>query len=74
MGSGTNIKNQIRTLRFHANEMTQKELADQVGVTRQTIHAIENGKYAPSLEIAFKIANVFDVSLDNVFTYSLDEK
>ncbi len=63
------ISNNIRTLRFHANEMTQQMLADEVGVTRQTIVAIEKGKYSPTLEIAFRIANVFDTTLDQVFTY-----
>lgn len=63
------ISNNIRTLRFFNNEMTQKELADKVGVTRQTILAIENGKYSPSLELAFRIAYVFDKPLEEVFSY-----
>ena len=63
------IHNNIRTLRFHNDEMTQKALADKVGVTRQTIFAIEKGKYSPSLEVAFKIALVFGVPLDEVFSY-----
>lgn len=63
------INNNIRTLRFFHNEMTQKELADRVGVTRQTILAIENGKYSPSLEVAFRIAQVFDTPLEEVFSY-----
>lgn len=63
------IKNQIKTLRFMNGEMTQKELADRVGVTRQTIMAIEAAKYSPSLEVAFKIAAVFDLPLENVFQY-----
>jgi putative transcriptional regulator len=63
------IKNNIRRLRFDANEMTQKELADTVGVSRQTIVAIEKGKYSPSLELAFKIALVFDKPLTDVFSY-----
>lgn len=63
------IVNQIRTLRFHHQEMTQQALADRVGVSRQTIVAIEKGKYSPSLEVAFKIAEVFAVSLDQVFQY-----
>ena len=67
------ISNTIRTLRFHNNEMTQKELAEKVGVTRQTIVAIEKSKYSPSLELAFRIAHVFRVPLDEVFTYTLDE-
>lgn len=63
------IENQIRTLRFHANEMTQQELAKRIGVTRQTVNAIEGGKYSPSLEVAFRIAEVFGVSVENVFRY-----
>lgn len=63
------ISNSIRTLRFHHGEMTQKELADRVGVTRQTIVAIEKAKYSPSLEVAFRIARVFGRPLDEVFTY-----
>lgn len=63
------ITNKIRELRFFANEMTQKELAQRVGVTRQTIMSIEKGKYSPSLEVAFKIALVFDKSLQEVFFY-----
>lgn len=63
------IKNDIRTLRFHANEMTQQELADRVGVSRQTIAAIEKEKYSPSLELAFKIARTFTKSLEEVFSY-----
>ncbi len=61
------INNNIRTLRFFANEMTQKDLADKVGATRQTIAAIEKGKYAPSLELAFNLSLVFDVPLEEVF-------
>ena len=67
--SKTNVKNNIRTLRFHRNEMTQQELAEQVGVTRQTIVAIEKERYSPSLESAFKIAVALDVPLDEVFRY-----
>lgn len=63
------INNNIRTLRFMAGEMTQQELADKTGVTRQTIASIENSKYYPTLELAFRIAEVFDVSLGEVFTY-----
>lgn len=63
------ISNNIRKLRFFHNEMTQKELAQKVGVTRQTIVAIENAKYSPSLELAFRIAFVFDCPLEEVFTY-----
>ena len=65
----TKVTNSIRSLRFAASEMTQAELADRVGMTRQTIIAIEQGRYSPSLEVAFKIARVFGVSLDDVFQY-----
>ena len=61
------IKNQIRRLRFDANEMTQEELAIKAGVTRQTILALESQKYSPSLELAFRIAKVFNVPLEDVF-------
>jgi len=64
------ITNNIRTLRFLCNEMTQQELASKVGVTRQTIMAIEKGKYSPSLEVAFKIALVFELPFDEVFQYT----
>ena len=64
------ISNRIRTLRFLDAEMTQKELADLVGVTRQTINAIESNKYSPSLEVAFKISQVFKVPITDVFSYS----
>jgi putative transcriptional regulator len=60
----------IRRLRFDANEMTQAELAKRVGVTRQTIIALEQGRYSPSLELAFKIAESFEVPLEAVFQYS----
>ena len=63
------IHNNLRRLRFDADEMSQQTLAEKVGVTRQTIIAIEKGKYSPSLEVAFKIANVFDVDLGAVFSY-----
>lgn len=63
------VSNNIRKLRFYHDEMTQKELADKVGVTRQTIVAIENAKYAPSLELAFRIALVFESPLEEVFSY-----
>lgn len=72
MAKPTPITNEIRTLRFHAGEMTQAELAKRVGVTRQTIIAIEQGKYSPSLEVAFKIARAFKVGLDAVFHYPED--
>lgn len=73
MGRKTRIVNRIRLLRFMAGEMTQQQLADQVGVTRQTILAIENGKYSPTLELAFAIAKVFRKPLDEVFTYEEDD-
>lgn len=63
------IVNNIRRLRFDAQEMTQQELADNASVTRQTIVAIENGKYSPTLELAFRIALVFNVPVGNVFQY-----
>jgi putative transcriptional regulator len=66
------IRNNIRKLRFFHNEMTQKELANRVGVTRQTILAIENEKYPPSLELAFRISAVFGSPLEEVFTYDPD--
>ncbi|MFW6365297.1 MAG: helix-turn-helix transcriptional regulator [Spirochaetota bacterium] len=66
---GIPISNSIRRLRFETGEMTQQQLADRTGVTRQTIIAIENGKYSPSLELAFRIAATFGVSLDKVFIY-----
>jgi putative transcriptional regulator len=65
----TRVRNNIRRLRFERGEMTQAELAQRVGVTRQTIIAIEQGRYSPSLEMAFQIARAFDVSLDEVFHY-----
>ena len=67
------ISNNIRALRFHANEMTQQDLADRVGVTRQTIHAIEAAKYSPSLVVAFRIASVFGVPIDDVFEYDEED-
>jgi putative transcriptional regulator len=63
------ISNRIRSLRFHAGEMSQAELGRRIGVTRQTIAAIESGKYSPSLEAAFRIAHVFNVPLDKVFQW-----
>jgi putative transcriptional regulator len=65
----SNLSNQIRRLRFENGEMTQEQLADRVGVTRQTIIAIESGKYAPSLPLAFRIACAFAVPLETVFQY-----
>jgi putative transcriptional regulator len=64
------IKNQVRRLRFENGEMTQQQLADRVGVTRQTIIAIEAGKYAPSLPLAFRIARAFRVTVEQVFQYA----
>lgn len=69
MGGGCAIRNSIRELRFNQGEMTQQDLADRIGVTRQTVNAIELGKYSPSLEVAFQIAAVFNVPLDEVFQY-----
>ena len=66
------IDNEIRRLRFENGEMTQAALADKVGVTRQTIIAIEQNKYAPSLEAAFKIADAFSVPLESVFHWKKD--
>ncbi len=69
----TKVTNTIRTLRFANGEMTQAELARRIGVTRQTVIAIEQGRYSPSLENAFQIARVFAVPLDAVFQYSVTE-
>ncbi len=66
----TELKNRIRKLRFEHGEMTQEELARKVDVTRQTIIALEAGKYAPSLLLAFRIAEVFGVKVEDVFQYS----
>ena len=63
------LTNKIRRLRFDNHEMTQQQLADKAGVTRQTIIAIEQGKYAPSLPLAFKIARAFKVGIDDVFQF-----
>ena len=65
----TRITNRIRALRFAHDEMTQAQLAQHIGVTRQTVIAIEQGRYSPSLEMAFQIARVFHVPLDEVFQY-----
>jgi putative transcriptional regulator len=65
----THVTNSIRALRFANGEMTQADLADRIGVTRQTVIAIEQGKYSPSLEMAFQIARAFNVRLDEVFQY-----
>ncbi len=65
------ISNNIRKLRFFANEMTQQELAERAGVSRQTIISIEAGKYTPSLELAFRLAEAFGVKLEEVFEYTV---
>lgn len=70
----TRVTNNIRALRAAADNMTQAELADRLGVTRQTVIAIEQGKYSPSLEMAFQLARVFSVTLDTVFQYPTGEK
>ena len=71
--SSNRVTNSIRTLRFMKGEMTQQELADRIDVTRQTVVAIEQGRYAPSLEIAFRIAEVFGVKMEEVFQYQPPE-
>ncbi|MEU8003096.1 helix-turn-helix transcriptional regulator [Catellatospora sp. NPDC049111] len=68
----TRVTNRIRVLRAEHGDMTQAELAERVGVTRQTVIAIEQGRYSPSLEMAFQIAHVFKVPLDDVFQYPED--
>jgi putative transcriptional regulator len=68
------VRNNIRKLRFLHGEMTQEELAEKAGVTRQTIIALEGGKYAPSLELAFRIALAFGVPLDEVFSYTAEDE
>jgi putative transcriptional regulator len=70
----TKVTNSIRALRFAHDEMKQADLAKAIGVTRQTLIAIEQGKYSPSLEVAFKIARVFKVSLEDVFQYPEEEE
>lgn len=67
------ISNNIRKLRFLHNEMTQQQLAEKVGVTRQTIIAMEQDKYSPSLELAFRIARIFNAPLEEVFSYEATE-
>jgi len=66
------IDNQIRRLRFEHDEMTQQALADRVGCTRQTIIVLEHGRYVPSLALAFKIARVFDLTIEEVFEFNGD--
>ncbi|GAA2738586.1 helix-turn-helix transcriptional regulator [Actinocorallia aurantiaca] len=73
MGKPTKVTNSIRYLRFTHGEMTQADLAARVGVTRQTVIAIEQGRYSPSLEVAFQIARVFGVPLEDVFHYPADK-
>ncbi|TDO48679.1 putative transcriptional regulator [Kribbella sp. VKM Ac-2527] len=70
----TRVTNSIRALRYTRDEMTQAELAKRIGVTRQTVIAIEQGRYSPSLELAFQIAHVLGVPLDDVFQYPGEEK
>ena len=70
----TRVTNSIRALRFSHGEMTQAELADRIGVTRQTLIAIEQGRYSPSLEMAFQLARVFGVGLDDVFQYPEEDQ
>ena len=69
----TLVRNNIRRLRFDADEMTQQALADAIGVTRQTVVAIEKEKYSPFLEVAFRIAGVFGIPLEQVFSYEPPE-
>ena len=69
----TRVTNSIRALRFTHGEMTQAELAERIGVTRQTVIAIEQGRYSPSLEMAFQITKVFDVPFGEVFQYPDNE-
>jgi putative transcriptional regulator len=73
MGKPTRVTNEIRRLRFERSEMTQADLAQRVGVTRQTIIAIEQGRYSPSLETAFEIAQALGAPLDEVFQYRYPE-
>ena len=70
----TQVTNDIRRLRFARGEMTQAELAERIGVTRQTVIAIEQGRYSPSLEMAFQIANALEVPLDAVFHYPTQQQ
>jgi putative transcriptional regulator len=71
--SNNRLTNQVRRLRFENGQMTQQQLADKAGVTRQTIIAIESGKYAPSLPLAFKIAQTFGMSIEAVFQYEAED-
>jgi putative transcriptional regulator len=72
--SKCHVNNSIRKFRFNSDEMTQQQLAGKVGVTRQTIVAIESGKYSPTLELAFRIARVFNVPLEEVFSFDSGEE
>ena len=72
MGKTTRVTNEIRRLRFEAGEMTQAQLADAIGMTRQTVNAIEQGKYSPSLEAAFLIADTLGVQINDVFSYEAE--
>ena len=74
MVKSTSVTNSIRSLRFARGEMTQADLAQRIGVTRQTVIAIEQGRYSPSLEVAFQISRVFGVPLDDVFQYPNSER
>ena len=69
----SHIRNRIKAWRFQSGELTQQALAEKIGVTRQTVVAIEREKYSPSLEVAFRIANVFGVPLEEVFQYQANE-
>lgn len=71
--SKTHVTNRIRELRFHAGEMTQQELARRIGVSRQTVVAIEKARYSPSLELAFRIARVFETPIESVFRYEPED-
>ena len=71
--SKSNIQNNIRRLRFNSDEMTQQQLADEAGVSRQTIVAIEKGNYSPSLELAYRISYIFNTPIDEVFIYKPEE-
>lgn len=70
----SNVGNQIRKYRFNSDEMTQQQLADLVGITRQTIVALEKGNYSPSLELAFRIARAFNAPLEEIFYYEGENK
>lgn len=74
MSKQITITNNIRRLRFFANEMTQQELAERAGVSRQTVNAIEAGKYSPTLELAFRIADAFGLKINEVFDYKKETK